>query len=126
MSNKIVAKKSLRAVVTGASSGIGLEFCRRLAEMGHNLVMVSNQESELIRYGAEISQKHGVEVSTYALDLTEENAASKLLYFLSSNNLVADILINNAGIFSFNEVLETPMQKINLFTDLHKIGRAHV
>ncbi|MBO7165885.1 MAG: SDR family NAD(P)-dependent oxidoreductase [Muribaculaceae bacterium] len=119
MSNKIVAKKSMRAVVTGASSGIGLEFCRRLAEMGHNLVMVSNQESELIRYGAEISQKHGVEVSTYALDLTEENAASKLLYFLSSHNLVADILINNAGIFSFNEVLETPMQKINLFTDLH-------
>ncbi|MBQ1185353.1 MAG: SDR family NAD(P)-dependent oxidoreductase, partial [Muribaculaceae bacterium] len=36
----------MRAVVTGASSGIGLEFCRRLAEMGHNLVMVSNQESE--------------------------------------------------------------------------------
>lgn len=112
-------KTPLTAVVTGASSGIGLEFCRRLAELGHTLVMVSNQEKELIRHAAELSQKHNVRVYTYAIDLTEDNAATTILYFLSSNNLTADILINNAGIFSFNEVLDTPMQKIGLFLDLH-------
>lgn len=109
----------LTAVVTGASSGIGLEFCRRLAEMGHDLVMVSNQEGELIRHASEIAMQHGVNVHTFFIDLTEDNAATAILYFLSSHNLQADILINNAGIFSFNEVLDTPMQKISLFLDLH-------
>lgn len=109
----------LTAVVTGASSGIGLEFCRRLAERGHRIVMVSNQESELIRYASEISQKYAVEVYTFNIDLTQENAATSILYFLTSHNLKADILINNAGVFSFNEVLKTPMQKIGLFLDLH-------
>lgn len=109
----------LTAVVTGASSGIGLEFCHRLAERGHRIVMVSNQENELIRSASEISQKYAVEVYTFNIDLTQENATTSVLYFLSSHNLKADILINNAGVFSFNEVLKTPMQKIGLFLDLH-------
>ena len=64
----------LTAVVTGASSGIGLEFCHRLAERGHRIVMVSNQENELIRFASEISQKYAVEVYTFNIDLTQENA----------------------------------------------------
>ncbi len=109
----------LTALITGASSGIGLEFSHRFAELGHNLVMVSNQESELLKYALEFEKKYAVAVTVYAIDLTQANAALSLMNFLSDNHLTVDVLINNAGIFSFNPVLETPLQKISCFLELH-------
>lgn len=107
------------ALVTGASSGIGLEFCRRLAEQNTDLIMVSNQESELLKHAVEISQKHKIKVTTFCIDLSAEGAARSVMQFLDEQNLSVDILINNAGIFSFNPVLDTPIDRLNLFIDLH-------
>lgn len=111
--------KEQTALITGASSGIGLEFCYRLAERGINLIMISNQESELLKYGVEISQKYSVEVTTHYFDLACNGAARSIVQFLDENNLDVDILINNAGIFSFNPVLDTSIDRLNLFIDLH-------
>ena len=113
------SNKKQTALVTGASSGIGLEYCRRLAERNINLIMISNQESELLKYAIEISQKYNVKVTTYCIDLSVEGAARSIMQFIDKNSLDVDILINNAGIFSFNPVLDTPITRLNLFIDLH-------
>jgi len=107
------------ALVTGASSGIGLEFCRRLAEYGLSLLMVSNQEKELIEHGATLAKTYGIKVYTLCQDLSEENAAAKVVDYADRNGLQIDVLINNAGIFSFAPVCETQRRRLNLFIDLH-------
>ncbi len=111
--------KGKLAVVTGASSGIGLCFCRELASKGCNLMMISNQREELKICAAEIAQSSGV--STYPLyaDLTAPDSVAQILDYLDSHNLEADYLINNAGIFSFLPVIETSDRKIQCFIDLH-------
>ena len=109
----------LTAVVTGASSGIGLEFCRVLARRGCNLVMVSNQEEDLRRHSAELRKEFAVKVDTLPIDLTDGNAARSIDSWLDSHQIDPEILINNAGIFSFNTVEETSPEKIACFIDLH-------
>lgn len=107
------------ALVTGASSGIGLEFCRQLARVGANLVMVSNQEAQLADCAREIAASYGVRVDSLCLDLTVTDCAERLVGFTDSRGIDVGLLINNAGIFSFAPLLDTPDGKINAFIDLH-------
>lgn len=107
------------AVVTGASSGIGLCFCRELASRGCALVMVSNQERELPECAAAISSRYGVEATPFFCDLTARDADMLLTRFLDREGIDADYLINNAGIFSFLPVTDTPERKLQCFIDLH-------
>lgn len=106
------------ALVTGASSGIGLCFCRELARRGCNLVMVSNQTC-LEECAEEISEEFGVSACPFFCDLTTDDSAARILDFLDSQNLEPDYLINNAGIFSFKEVTATDPDKVRCFIDLH-------
>lgn len=107
------------AVVTGASSGIGLCFCRDLASRGCNLVMISNEREALEKCAAEISGEFGVKAIPFYCDLTAPDCASQILSFIDSENITPDYLINDAGIFSFRPVTETPERKIDCFIDLH-------
>ena len=63
------------ALVTGASSGIGLEYARQLAEKGYRLVIVSNQEEENRRVAEEIHSMYGVEVWPLYADLSQTASA---------------------------------------------------
>lgn len=107
------------AVVTGASSGIGLCFCRELAKNGCNLVMVSNQEEELSEHATEIHAQFGVEAHPLYMNLTIKDSSIRILDYLDSHSLKCDYLINNAGIFSFRPLIDTPEGKIDCFLKLH-------
>lgn len=116
------ADKDIRgklAVVTGASSGIGLCFCRELASHGCNLLMISNQQPELETCAAGIAESTGVRSYPLFVDLTSPESAKIILSYLDSRNLKPDYLINNAGIFSFLPVIDTPERKVDCFIDLH-------
>ena len=110
----------MTALVTGASSGIGLEFCRQLASMGINILMISNQMEQLAAARDELARKHPEQrFWAHFKDLSEPDAADEILDFCHSNGIVVDILINNAGIFDFKEITATTPERLNLFIDLH-------
>jgi len=110
------------ALVTGGSSGMGLEYARQLAEIGCNLLLVSNQEEELAKVAALLSDQFSVQVMTRFQDLAKETAAEDLFGFCRSENLQIDILINNAGMFFFeeltpeNETKALTMMRLHTFT----------
>ena len=105
-------------VVTGASSGIGLCFSRELASRGCNLVMISNQDC-LAECAGELSEKYNVIAKPLFCDLTSAEAVNEVEKYLDDNSLDIDYLINNAGIFSFRPVTDTPKGKLDCFIDLH-------
>jgi hypothetical protein len=107
------------AVVTGASSGIGLCFCRTLASMGCNLVMVSNQQPQLDECASSVARDSGVRTYPLFCDLTRPDAAKVIMDYCDIKGLDPDILINNAGIFSFLPVTDTTERKLGCFVDLH-------
>lgn len=107
------------AIVTGASSGIGLEFSRLLASMGCNLLMVSNQPQQLDEHSQELRQAWGIETATLAIDLAADDAADKVCEKLQSISAAPYVLINDAGIFDFKAVNDMPESRIRLYIDLH-------
>lgn len=107
------------AVVTGADSGIGLCFSNELARRGCKLLMVSNRDDSLVKAAADISRLYKVETRTLTLDLCRSEAAPELCQYMDEHWIEPFILVNNAGIFSFREVTDTPRNKVNTFIDLH-------
>ena len=85
------------ALITGASSGIGLEYARQLAARGWNLVVVSNRAEENCRVAENLSHQYGVAVEPLYADLTESDAAEKIYQRTKEMGVQVDILINNAG-----------------------------
>ena len=85
------------ALVTGASSGIGLELARTLAADGHSLVLVARDRSRLEIAAAQLQEEFGVDVRLFPTDLSEPGAAEKLWSKVSEASLAIDILVNNAG-----------------------------
>ena len=89
--------KNKTAVVTGASSGIGVEYARELARRGADLVLVARRKDALDELGDELSKAHGVKVHTISLDLSSAASGSQLIAELKKLKVETDILINNAG-----------------------------
>ena len=88
----------MQALVTGATSGMGLEYCRQLAQRGHNLVMVSNQQEQLDTLPSLISRQYNVRAIGRYQDLAAPEAAQQLYDWCCREGLQIDILVNNAGI----------------------------
>lgn len=110
------------ALVTGASSGIGLQYATQLARDYHtDLLLVSNQEKELQEVAADLATQYGVKTIPLYADLSKQNAAEQLHNYCHEQGLLVDILINNAGVFFFNPYCETSMKRIELILNLHMI-----
>lgn len=84
-------------LITGASSGIGLELAGLFAENGFDLVVVARRKAELQSLAARCRQEHGVRVHVVPMDLLGPNAAAKLVQQLEDEELDIDVLVNNAG-----------------------------
>ena len=89
--------KNNYALVTGASSGIGLEIARSLAERNYNLVLVARREEQLNAIAAEIKNDFHIDVEVCPADLANPQAPDDIYNFCSAKNLNIEILINNAG-----------------------------
>lgn len=107
------------AVVTGASSGIGREFSRRLAREGWNVVLVGNRQGELSDTASELKAQSEARTLVICIDLATESAVGHVMHVLKSAQIVPKLLINNAGIFDFKAVERLPEKRIGVYLDLH-------
>ena len=110
------------ALVTGGSSGMGLEYARQLAEIGCNLLLVSNQEEELRRVAEELQQGGVIQAIPHYQNLATETAAEELLAFCQAEGLSIDILVNNAGMFFFEELTTENEAKALTMMRLHMLA----
>ena len=111
---------TLKALVTGASSGMGYEYARQLAEKGCALVIVSNEE-QIHVVADELRQKYGIAVASVCMDLARAEAAKELYDMCQQEGHEIDILVNNAGMFMFRDVNATDPARIEAMLNLHVI-----
>lgn len=100
-----------RALVTGASSGIGEAFARRLAADGTDLVLVARRADALERLSAEIGEISGVTVEVLAADLGTTDGCTMVAQRLGDDAAPVDLLINNAGIGTSGAFGEIALQR---------------
>lgn len=98
-------------LITGASSGIGLEMARKLAAKNYNLILVARTEDKLHQLQGELKSKYKVEVEYLLYDLSELNAAQDLYNEVKEQNFLVTGLINNAGFGDYGNFIEMPLKK---------------
>ncbi|MEG1612008.1 MAG: SDR family NAD(P)-dependent oxidoreductase [Alistipes sp.] len=113
-----ITKGAAWALVTGAGSGIGRCYAQQLAALGYNLILAGINAST-IEATRTLCEVHGVEVRTITIDLARAEASQELFESVCTQNIAIDVLINNAGIFSFLDVLKTPRERIERIILLH-------
>ena len=96
----------MKALITGASSGIGREFALYLAELGYDLIICSRSTDKLNALKDEIKN---VSVRVITIDLSRESDAFDLYEHLKEEDI--DVLINNAGFGAFGKFLNVPLER---------------
>ncbi len=109
----------MKALITGASSGIGLEMSRYLSSLGYDLIVVSRNKKKLEELQDELPTK----VKAIVMDLSVESNV-KSLYVLCKNENI-DILVNNAGFGDFGKFVDTDINKELEMIDLN-IKSVHI
>ncbi len=85
------------ALVTGATGGIGTEFCNILAAQGYDLVLVSRSEDKLVELSQRLERSYGIAAPIFPCDLSDPDAADLLYRSLVEQGITVNILVNNAG-----------------------------
>ena len=106
-----------RALVTGASSGIGAAYARALRARGHRLVLVARRADRLAAIARELGGEP--DVLALPLDLTEPDAGERLQGELFRRGIAVEILVNNAGVGHTGRFLEEPPERIQAMIDLN-------
>jgi short-subunit dehydrogenase len=106
------------AVVTGASSGIGEAFARRLARDGYQVVVHGRRRERLEALAAELREAHGAEVKVLIADLARDDDLHRMEAFLA--NRPVDLLVNNAGLTHL-----APFHELEVVT-VEEMIRVHV
>jgi len=113
------------ALITGASSGIGLEFARIFAANNCNLVVTARNESKLNELAKELEEKHKRKVTVIAKDLADKNAPQEIYDELKRKNIEVEYLINNAGFGGYGKFNNTDwkheeeMVQVNITSLMH-------
>jgi short-subunit dehydrogenase len=106
------------ALVTGASSGIGEAFCRRLTAAGCHLVMVARREERLKALARELEAARGVSVRIEALDLIAPGAVERLEERVRAAGIEIDLLVNNAGFGLYGRAWEIAREREQAMLEL--------
>lgn len=99
------------ALITGASSGIGLELARECARNGHDLVLAARSGDKLVQLAQELREGHGIEVQTIATDLSVLGNCDQLYGQLKETGVEVEYLINNAGFGDYGPFVERDAER---------------
>jgi short-subunit dehydrogenase len=114
------------ALVTGASSGIGMEIARQLAARGYSLVLVARRADRLEALSVELIAQHKVGVVVLAQDLAAPDAAPTIMAKLAAMDIELEILVNNAGYGMQGKFLEMDMADIEQMFRLNMSALTHL
>lgn len=99
------------ALVTGASSGIGLELAKIFAGNKTDLLLVARNEGKLKALATELNQQYGISAGILAKDLSRIEAAKEVFDYCEAKHLQVHYLVNNAGFGDFGLFAESPWPK---------------
>lgn len=112
-----------RALVTGASSGIGYAICAELASRGFDLVMVSRTGAKLEAAAARLKESFpGADIVHVPFDLSRPEAAGQLHDWTVSHGYPVDILVNDAGLYLYSELLDTDPKVLESIINLNVLA----
>jgi 3-oxoacyl-[acyl-carrier protein] reductase len=107
------------AVVTGASTGIGLAVAEGLAAEGAHVVMAARSADRLESAARRVAETYGIQAHAIACDVATVAGCAALVDAAEERFGGADILVNNAGAGSNETIMEAPDQKWQAYWDLH-------
>lgn len=106
------------ALVTGASSGIGAVYARRLAERGFDLLLIARDKQRLETAASELRAEHGVRVEVLRADLTQKEDVLKIEHRLRSDSSIS-LLLNNAGVAANGALAGADMEQLEHLIQLN-------
>jgi len=113
------------ALITGASSGIGLELARRFARDGHRLVLLARNEEKLAAVAEELEERFRARVAVLSKDLTWHTTPAEIFREIGGSGIQIDFLVNNAGFAThgpFHEIedgVDANLIQVNVMALVH-------
>src|SRR5665213_1677764 len=105
------------AAITGASSGIGASFARKLAARGYDLLLIARREDRLRSLGEELATAHHISAEAMAADLVKDADVERVALRLQSDPRLA-LLVNNAGFGTLGFFFEAD---VRAQVDMHRL-----
>ncbi len=111
--------KEKTALITGATGGIGYEFCQLFAHDQINLVLVARNQEKLNQLSEQLKTDYGIKIYILALDLTKPDAVQSLYVKIMEKKLQIDFLINNAGIGNYGLFVDADFDDLTTMLNLN-------
>jgi uncharacterized protein len=103
------------AVITGGTSGIGLEFAKLFAQNNYNLVIIARNRKKLQQVEEELEEEYNVAVKPIMADLSHHAAPLHIHHVLEKSQIAVNVLVNNAGFGVYGEFWKTDaMKELNM------------
>lgn len=102
---------NVTALITGASSGIGLELARLFAKDGYNLALVARNPTHLENLAKELRSEHQIQVTVIVQDLADPSAPQTIADQLARRSIEVDVLVNNAGTQVYGEFAQAGLER---------------
>jgi NAD(P)-dependent dehydrogenase (short-subunit alcohol dehydrogenase family) len=110
------------AIVTGASSGLGMSFAEALAECGTNLVIAARRYERLVRFAKDLEREYKVKVVPVKADVSQENDVEGMVETAVDRFGSVEIMVNNAGIASLSPSVDMPLDEWKKVIDVNLTG----
>ncbi len=113
--------KQGKALITGASTGIGAIYADRLAKRGYDLILVARDEVKLNKVATKIKAEYEVSVTVVSADLTSKEELAHIENILRSDSSIS-LLVNNAGLGAVTKLAESNIDEIETMISLNVIA----
>lgn len=114
------------ALVTGASSGIGLELARLLARGGYDIIAVARDETALRQLSSELKRRYSTDVRVLAIDLAHQSAGDQVWEYTEKHHIELEILVNNAGFADYSEFTNSDWGKLAKMINLNILALTYL